>query len=198
MVFPLDLLQPGAPNLGLLAIIGALGLAAAPHWYTIYLTEANKVNGGWSNVNPRAFVNQLATKTASGKKLTPLEAKILRGQSAQGMIYITHLGTKYSNQLDIAINTDTLILLAHLPPTANGFENAPLFGLVMLIGTYAKLPSHTLNRTAAFYLVGRIAFNYLYLTTTTKPNSYLRTIVFNSGVFALLRIIVLATYQINS
>ncbi|CAD6898763.1 unnamed protein product [Tilletia controversa] len=164
MVFPLDLLQPGAPNLGLLAIIGALGLAAAPHWYTIYLTEANKVNGGWSNVNPRAFVNQLATKTASGKKLTPLEAKILRGQSAQ----------------------------------ANGFENAPLFGLVMLIGTYAKLPSHTLNRTAAFYLVGRIAFNYLYLTTTTKPNSYLRTIVFNSGVFALLRIIVLATYQINS
>ncbi|KAE8222495.1 hypothetical protein CF319_g4314 [Tilletia indica] len=160
----LDLLQPGAPNLSLLAILGALGLAAAPHWYTIYLAETNRVNGGWSNVNPRAYVLQLATKVSAGGKLTPLEAKILRGQSAQ----------------------------------ANGFENAPLFGLVMLIGTYAKLPSHTLNRTAAFYLVGRAIFNYLYLTTTSKKNSYLRTIVFNAGVIALLRIIVLSTLQINN
>nr|CDI53317.1 conserved hypothetical protein [Melanopsichium pennsylvanicum 4] len=28
----------------------SLALAALPHWYTIYLAESNKVQGGWSNV----------------------------------------------------------------------------------------------------------------------------------------------------
>ncbi|KAK0521171.1 hypothetical protein OC842_006869, partial [Tilletia horrida] len=127
----------------------------------------NKVNGGWSNVSPRIYVLQLANKASAGGKLTPLEAKILRGQSAQ----------------------------------ANGFENVPLFGLVMLIGTYAKLPNETLNRTTAFYLVSRAVYNLLYLNTSDRKNvrsGFSRTIVFNAGIIALLRIIVLATQQINA
>ncbi|KAK0549160.1 hypothetical protein OC846_004179 [Tilletia horrida] len=131
--------------------------------YTIYLAERNKVNGGWTNVQPRIYVGQLANKASAGGKLTKLESTILRGQSAQ----------------------------------ANGFENVPLFGLTMLIGTYAKLPSHTLNRTTALYLVGRIIYNWLYLTTETKKNSYWRTLVFNTSMFALIRIIVLSTLRIN-
>lgn len=67
--------------------IGSLPLtmliAALPHWYTISKAEANKVQGGWSNENPRAFVARLHAKAATGKKLTDLENMILRGQSAQ-------------------------------------------------------------------------------------------------------------------
>ncbi|KAK0551583.1 hypothetical protein OC845_002100 [Tilletia horrida] len=106
---------------------------------------------------------RLANKAGSGKKLTPVEGKILRGQAAQ----------------------------------ANGFENLPLLGITMIVGTYADLPSHTLNRTAAFYLVGRILFNWLYLSTTTHWKSFFRTAVFNINLIALFRILVLATIKIN-
>ena len=60
----------------------SLLLAALPHWYTIYLAESNKVQGGWSNVNPRFWVQRLIAKSNT-TKLTPLELKILRGQSCQ-------------------------------------------------------------------------------------------------------------------
>ncbi|KAK0547282.1 hypothetical protein OC846_004928 [Tilletia horrida] len=97
---------------------------------------------------------RLANKAGSGKKLTPVEGKILRGQ-------------------------------------------APLLGITMIVGTYADLPSHTLNRTAAFYLVGRMLFNWLYLSTTTHWKSFFRTAVFNINLIALFRILVLATIKIN-
>lgn len=61
----------------------SLFLAALPHWYTIYLAESSKIQGGWSNVNPRFWVQSLIAKSASGKKLSKLELKILRGQSCQ-------------------------------------------------------------------------------------------------------------------
>ncbi|PWN53466.1 hypothetical protein IE53DRAFT_384039 [Violaceomyces palustris] len=77
------LLSDKAPNLSLLALPASMVLAALPHWYTIVLAEVNKVQGGWSNVNPRSWVAQLNSKAASGKKLTALELKILRGQSCQ-------------------------------------------------------------------------------------------------------------------
>lgn len=60
----------------------SLLLAALPHWYTIYLAESNKVQGGWSNVNPRFWVASLIAKSQT-KKLSPLELTILRGQSCQ-------------------------------------------------------------------------------------------------------------------
>ncbi|EPQ31901.1 uncharacterized protein PFL1_00100 [Pseudozyma flocculosa PF-1] len=77
---PLDLTTT---NYSFLGVPASLVLAALPHWYTIVLAELNKVQGGWSNVNPRSWVIQLSTKAATGKKLTPLEQTILRGQAAQ-------------------------------------------------------------------------------------------------------------------
>jgi uncharacterized MAPEG superfamily protein len=72
------------PNLSIASLPITLFLAALPHWYTIYVAESNKVQGGWSNENPRAFVARLNAKAAAtGKKLTPMEELILRGQSAQ-------------------------------------------------------------------------------------------------------------------
>ncbi|KFX88010.1 hypothetical protein O988_09190 [Pseudogymnoascus sp. VKM F-3808] len=58
-------------------------ISALPHWYTIYKAEASRVQGGWSNENPRSFVARLNVKAASGKRLSDVEAMILRGQAAQ-------------------------------------------------------------------------------------------------------------------
>lgn len=73
----------GKTNLSIASLPGHLLLAAIPHWYSIYKAESNKVQGGWSNENPRAFVARLNARAAAGKKLSDLEELILRGQSAQ-------------------------------------------------------------------------------------------------------------------
>ncbi|KAJ4353568.1 uncharacterized protein N0V89_005298 [Didymosphaeria variabile] len=70
-------------NLSIASLPLTIILSALPHWYTIYLASANKVQGGWTNQNPRAFVARLNAKAASGKKLSDLEDTILRGQAAQ-------------------------------------------------------------------------------------------------------------------
>jgi uncharacterized MAPEG superfamily protein len=70
-------------NLSWAAVPAALALGALPHWYTIYLAEKNKVQGGWSNVNPRGWIAQLNAKAATGKRLSPVEQTILRGQACQ-------------------------------------------------------------------------------------------------------------------
>lgn len=76
-------LLAGNANYAIASLPLTLLLSALPHWYTIYLAESNKVQGGWTNENPRAFVARLNAKAASGKKLSDLESTILRGQSAQ-------------------------------------------------------------------------------------------------------------------
>lgn len=73
----------GEASLPIATLPLTLFISAVPHWYTIYLASVNKVQGGWANENPRAFVARLNAKAASGKVLSDLEAKILRGQSAQ-------------------------------------------------------------------------------------------------------------------
>lgn len=73
----------GEANIAIGSLPLTLLVAALPHWYTICKAEVNKVQGGWSNENPRAFVARLNAKAATGKKLTELESMILRGQSAQ-------------------------------------------------------------------------------------------------------------------
>lgn len=76
-------LAEGKANLAIASLPLHLLIAALPHWYSIYQAESNKVQGGWTNQNPRAFVARLNAKAASGKKLSSLEELILRGQAAQ-------------------------------------------------------------------------------------------------------------------
>lgn len=78
-----DLFKNGTPNLSIFSLPITLFIAALPHWYTIYIAESKKVQGGWTNENPRAFVARLNAKAATGKKLNSVEEMILRGQSAQ-------------------------------------------------------------------------------------------------------------------
>ncbi|KAF9730917.1 hypothetical protein PMIN06_005810 [Paraphaeosphaeria minitans] len=70
-------------NLSIASLPFTLLLSALPHWYTIYLASSQKIQGGWTNQNPRAFVARLNAKAASGKKLSEIEETILRGQAAQ-------------------------------------------------------------------------------------------------------------------
>lgn len=70
-------------NLSIASLPFTLLLSALPHWYTIYLASSQKVEGGWTNQNPRAFVARLNAKAAGGKKLSAVEETILRGQAAQ-------------------------------------------------------------------------------------------------------------------
>lgn len=76
-------LVEGKANLSIGSLPLHLLLAALPHWYAIYQAQTNKVQGGWSNENPRAFVARLNARAAAGHKLSSLEELILRGQSAQ-------------------------------------------------------------------------------------------------------------------
>ncbi len=138
-------------NLSWIGVLGALTLAALPHWYTIYLAESNKVQGGWSNVNPRFWVQQLIAKSATSK-LSELELFILRGQSCQ----------------------------------ANAFENAPLFAATLIWANYTALPLATINNFVIAYLASRALYTVLYLNTTSKVNSFARTIAFNFGILHML------------
>lgn len=79
----LTLFDNGVPNLSVFSLPITLFIAALPHWYTIYVAESRKVQGGWTNENPRAFVARLNAKAALGKKLSNVEEMILRGQAAQ-------------------------------------------------------------------------------------------------------------------
>lgn len=79
----MSLFDDGVPNLSIFSLPVTLFLAALPHWYTIYLCESKKIQGGWTNENPRAFVARLNARAAQGKKLSKVEEMVLRGQSAQ-------------------------------------------------------------------------------------------------------------------
>lgn len=77
------LTSSSAPNLSLYSLPGMLLLAACPHWWSIHQCLTKKINGGWKNDNPRLFVAQLQFKSASGKKLSEMEKKVLRAQGGE-------------------------------------------------------------------------------------------------------------------
>ena len=62
----------------------------AAHWWAIATVERLQrdpkhpfFRGGWDNQNPRAWVARLNAHVAAGKRLSPLEQRVLRAQSAQ-------------------------------------------------------------------------------------------------------------------
>ncbi|PWN99607.1 hypothetical protein FA09DRAFT_337122 [Tilletiopsis washingtonensis] len=156
------LFTAGAPNYSLHALPVVLFFAALPHWWAIATVERLQrdpkhpfFRGGWDNQNPRAWVARLNAHVAAGKRLSPLEQRVLRAQSAQ----------------------------------QNGFESFAQIAAAILAGNFARLPSHELNRVAAIYLATRLVYNYLYVTTGSKSFSFVRTIVFNTGTFVLVRLL---------
>ncbi|CEJ85895.1 hypothetical protein VHEMI03950 [[Torrubiella] hemipterigena] len=147
-------LLSGNANYAIASLPLTLFLSALPHWYTIYLAESNKVQGGWTNENPRAFVARLNAKAASGKKLSDLESMILRGQSAQ----------------------------------QNGFEWWAVWAVAAALGTWAKIPQDQMFRYTAIHVVSRAIYSYLYVVTSSRKGSYLRTLVFQVSIYPAVAI----------
>ncbi|PWN93373.1 hypothetical protein FA10DRAFT_264031 [Acaromyces ingoldii] len=150
------------PNISVASLPITLFLAALPHWYSIGVAESRKIQGGWSNENPRAFVARLNARAAQGKRLSDTEEMILRAQSCQ----------------------------------QNGFEWFAVWAAAVILGNFAKLPQSTLTNTTFIHLVTRIIYTVLYVQTTSRKFSYVRTLVFNLGVAAQVRLIFKAAYAL--
>ena len=65
-------------------------------------------------------------------------------------------------------------------------------GCTKAIGNFAKLPNATLNHFVAVWVVTRAAYTVLYLNTGSKAKSFIRTVVFNVGIYYIMRIWFLA------
>ncbi|WWC89062.1 uncharacterized protein L201_003980 [Kwoniella dendrophila CBS 6074] len=64
----------------------------------------------------------------------------------------------------------------------NGLQNLPLFIGAILVGNFARLPNSVLNNTAAFYLVTRLVYSFLYINNTSLFAANLRSATFLTGV----------------
>ncbi|KAJ6781663.1 hypothetical protein PWT90_01413 [Aphanocladium album] len=156
-------LANGEANLAIGSLPLTLLVSALPHWYTIYKAEVNKVQGGWSNENPRSFVARLNAKAASGKKLSDVESMILRGQAAQ----------------------------------QNGFEWWAMWAAAVILGTLAKVPQEDMTRYTVIHVACRLVYNYLYVTTSKRSLSYLRTLVFQVSIYPAIAIFFKAATALN-
>ena len=65
-------------------------------------------------------------------------------------------------------------------------------GCTKAIGNFAKLPNATLNHFVAVWVVTRAAYTVLYVNTGSKAKSFIRTVVFNVGIYYIMRIWFLA------
>ncbi|CAO1618133.1 unnamed protein product [Jaminaea pallidilutea] len=74
----------------------------------------------------------------------------------------------------------------------NGFEWFGFWAAAVLAGNLAHLPSAELNRMAAVYLVSRVLYNFAYVLIEGFLPSLLRTAVFQVGIVAGLRLIIMA------
>ncbi|PWY99171.1 hypothetical protein BCV70DRAFT_163258 [Testicularia cyperi] len=148
-------------NLTWAALPAAFLLAAWPHWYTIYLAETNKVQGGWANTNPRAWVAQLNAKAATGKRLSALERTILRGQSCQANSFENVptfvAATIFANYTKLDNSTINKFIITYL-------GSRFVFTLLYLkTDSYAK----SFLRTAVFQ-VGILAMWYVWIAGSFK------------------------------
>ena len=80
----------------------------------------------------------------------------------------------------------------------NGFENLPLFAAAVIAANYAKLPTETINNSVAFYLGSRVIYNLLYINIENLRAAGLRSIVYVSGIVALMRLFVKAGQVVNA
>ena len=64
----------------------------------------------------------------------------------------------------------------------NSFENMPLFFAAVIVGNLAKVDAAQLNGVVWGYIVSRLLYTILYTSISKGPASYVRTLMFLSGV----------------
>lgn len=74
----------------------------------------------------------------------------------------------------------------------NGFEVLPYFAAAIVAGNAAKLPATLLNNSAVLFLASRVVYNVLYISTTSKPVSNLRSIVYLVGISVIFNLFIQA------
>lgn len=57
-----------------------------------------------------------------------------------------------------------------------------------VLGTWAKIPQEQMFRYTAIHVVSRAIYNYLYVVTSSRKGSYLRTIVFQVSIYPAVAI----------
>ncbi|GAA5867211.1 hypothetical protein JCM1840_004988 [Sporobolomyces johnsonii] len=82
--------------------------------------------------------------------------------------------------------------------TANTLEALPMFTAAIIAGACARLPAEYMNQFAAVYLASRALFSLLYVNTTRRKYSFLRTIVFSGGVASIVRTLLKAGAAFNN
>ncbi|KAF7297473.1 hypothetical protein MIND_00981000 [Mycena indigotica] len=60
----------------------------------------------------------------------------------------------------------------------NGMENFPLWASAVLAANYAGLDNRKVNTISLVYILGRVLYNYFYITQRTVTQSNLRSVVF--------------------
>ncbi|CDZ97457.1 Membrane-associated, eicosanoid/glutathione metabolism (MAPEG) protein [Phaffia rhodozyma] len=72
----------------------------------------------------------------------------------------------------------------------DGIDNIPILALALLTGNYAKLPTSTLNRLAATYLISRV-FYYIACINIDRDDVYpLRSVSYLSGTACCLTLFI--------
>ncbi|GAA5914379.1 MAPEG family protein [Sporobolomyces salmoneus] len=64
----------------------------------------------------------------------------------------------------------------------NSFEQWGIFASAVVVGNMARLPTKYMNLFAGGYLLSRALYNILYINTTSKVWSNLRSVVYVGGV----------------
>lgn len=59
---------------------------------------------------------------------------------------------------------------------------------MQVLGIQAKIPVAQMNQYALIHIVSRAIYHYLYVTTSSRKGSYLRTLVFQIGIYPAVAI----------
>ncbi|PWN43841.1 hypothetical protein IE81DRAFT_322013 [Ceraceosorus guamensis] len=157
-----DLFQPGATNYSLHALPAALFISALPHWWSIYQVESRRGKKSADSSFQKGWDNTNPRAWVAR----------LNAQAASG---------KQLTPLEGAV-------LRAQSAQQNGFEWFGAWGLAILAGNVAKLPAHELNSLTLAYLALRVIYNYLYVTTSSRGGSFIRTAVFQGTVIIMVRL----------
>ncbi|RVD89064.1 uncharacterized protein DFL_000086 [Arthrobotrys flagrans] len=101
-------------------------------------------------------------------------------------------------------------LRARLPPdlfarsqraqaaSANGLEILGFWGLAVLAGNLAQLPTKSLNDHALVFLGSRVLYSILYINISTLKLSALRSLVWSVGIAAISNLLWRSTVALNA
>ncbi|ORY78590.1 hypothetical protein BCR37DRAFT_108426 [Protomyces lactucae-debilis] len=80
----------------------------------------------------------------------------------------------------------------------NGFENLPFFASAVVAANLAKLDNGLVNKYCAAYLISRVVYNYLYITTTDLSKSPLRSLTYLFGIGSIFTLFIKAGRAANA